>query len=66
MKQCQKNKILKWIFDNHEHHYLCEAYNLIEQKEIPILSKCEHGDKPYVDSLALEEFIESFETEGVI
>lgn len=43
-----EHKLKRWIFDNHEHH--TDGDDSIEP--------CWFGEKPYVDSLKLEKFIE--------
>lgn len=44
-----KAEIVKWIFDNHEHHEF--SYDGMDD-DIQLCS-----DRPYVDSLDLEKFI---------
>lgn len=44
MDEKTREKIIKWIFDNHEHHEF---------------GYCEEFDSPYVNSMKLEEFIKS-------
>lgn len=59
-----KTKILQWIMDNHEHHEgsdrtemnLSDGYVVTHKDEF----LCNDGNKPYVNSLALEEFVNSF------
>lgn len=43
-----KNKILKWILENHEHH---------TEDEDTLMTNCIDGDFPYVNSVELEKFI---------
>jgi hypothetical protein len=52
MKKFEQEKILKWIFDNHDHHIEYDQHHTAE----PLV--CE--DYPYVNSIKLEKFIESF------
>lgn len=54
MKKEIKDLILKWIFENHEHHIGGETS---DRRNID--PYCEDGDEPYVNSLKLEEFIKS-------
>lgn len=56
MNEETKSKILKWIFDNHEHHAWVPPHNPTYDDEEPI---CQDGDEPYVNSLALERFIKT-------
>lgn len=49
-KQTQE-VILKWIFDNHQHHSEADL-NVDSFQTI-----CDDGDQPYVNSLELEKFI---------
>lgn len=56
MDEFTKGLILKWILDNHEHHAWVQPDNPTYDEEPPV---CEEGDYPYVNSMALEEFIRS-------
>lgn len=59
-KQAQQ-AIIKWIFDNHQHHEgsdrtemnLSDGYVVTHKDEY----LCQDGDEPYVNSLELEKFI---------
>ena len=57
MTREEKKKILDWIFENHEHHFGCEGFDIINGEDISRASKCTDGDFPYVNSLELERFI---------
>lgn len=50
MDKAIEEKIIKWIFDNHEHHFLKD-----DQDDNSYV--CEEGDYPYVNSIELEKFI---------
>ena len=56
-----KDKILNWIFENHEHHHGAYArvfnFETGEFENKPNVSKCFEGDSPYVNSKKLEKFI---------
>jgi len=60
MRKSEKEKILNWIFENHEHHYGCPGFSLTDNRKIKNTSKCSDGDSPYVNSMAFERFIKSF------
>ena len=58
MTEDVRQKILKWILDNHQHH----AHEDIEVPDKSgyydeVWSDCEDASYPYVNSLDLEKFI---------
>jgi len=60
MDDATKEKILKWIEDNHEHH----SYEDIERQDGSGIfdekwSDCTDSSFPYVNSIELEKFIKS-------
>lgn len=61
MRKEEKERIIQWIFDNHNHHHGVPGYDLIGKKNIPDTTKCENGYYSYVNSVELEEFIKSFD-----
>ena len=58
-----RQKILQWIYDNHSHHEGSDRVELDmgsgEVTEHVDEYECFDGDKPYVNSLELEEFVKS-------
>jgi hypothetical protein len=52
--QEERDLIVKWIFDNHEHHTDVAPNANTPDISYPV---CNDGDYPYVNSLALEAFI---------
>lgn len=66
MTEAIKQKIVQWIFDNHNHHEdskRSEATLDIDEKtmsefqEIEGTCECPDADYPYVNSMELEKFI---------
>ena len=62
MTEETREKIIKWIFDNHNHHSGAEhsSMPLVDDAEFEHFedeSTCPDGDSPYVNSLELEKFI---------
>lgn len=63
MNQETLKKILDWISANHEHHNGSDRTEMqLGTGEVTVHKNeyiCFDGDKPYVNSLDLEEFIKS-------
>ena len=53
-----KQQIIKWIFDNHNHH------DNADDETVNVEDKCWDADYPYVNSLELEKFIKSIEVKN--
>jgi hypothetical protein len=63
MNEKTREKILDWIFDNHQHHEDSDRTSMDLSTgtitTIKGLVKCAEGNSPYVNSMALEQFIKS-------
>ena len=61
MTEETRQKILEWIYNNHEHHEGSDRVELDLSTGVTKSHmdeyKCPDGNKPYVNSLDLEKFI---------
>lgn len=57
MDEKTRQKIIQWVFDNHDHHDEATIQEIDGTYSTELV--CTDGEYPYVNSLELEKFIKS-------